>query len=80
MMDLEIADYERTIKTLNEQIELKNEKAKEQETEIDRLNEMQTALQKQLGQFKVQILTLYVSGQSHRFSITSIIGIYENFR
>ncbi len=49
-MDLEIADYERTVQTLNAAVDDKDEKVKECEIEIVRQQENVTSLQKQLGQ------------------------------
>ena len=49
MMNLEIADYERTIASLNEQIGAKVKAADELNAEISRLGERADGLQKQLG-------------------------------
>ena len=48
-MDLEIADYERTVQSLNDAITERDSKVKDLETEISRLEEKASSLQKQLG-------------------------------
>ena len=49
MMDLEYADYERTIQTLNEQVAARDTTTAELQLEMDRLTEKHTAILKQLG-------------------------------
>ena len=49
MMDLEIADYERTAQALNEKIREKDKEVEEMKTEINRLEERTKALQGQIG-------------------------------
>ena len=49
MMDLEIADYERTVQSLNDAISERDSKLKDLEIEISRLEEKTASLQKQLG-------------------------------
>ena len=49
MMDLEIADYERTVESLNAQVAEREKSIKEGETEIARLQENLKSTQTQLG-------------------------------
>ena len=55
MMDLEIADYERSVQTMNAQIDEREEKIKELEGEISRLEEKNTATQKLLGMLALRV-------------------------
>ena len=48
-MDLEIADYERTIQSLNEQLSGRDKASDELSAEITRLTEKAAGLQKELG-------------------------------
>ncbi len=48
-MDLEIADYERTVQTLNAQVAERDAKISEKDAEIGRCEEKSAALKKQLG-------------------------------
>lgn len=49
MMDLEIADYERAVQSLNETVADRNAKIKSLQEDIDRQQEQKTAMQKLLG-------------------------------
>ena len=49
MMDLEIADYERTVQTLNAQIADRDSKLCEKDEEVRRIEETVNSLKKQLG-------------------------------
>ena len=49
MMDLEIADYERTVQTLNAEIADRDSKLKEKDDEVRRIEEKTNSLKKQLG-------------------------------
>ena len=49
MMDLEIADYERTVQNLNDIVSQKDSQINSQQAEEDRLNERIESLNKQLG-------------------------------
>lgn len=49
MMDLEIADYERTVQTLNEQIAERDTTIEEERAEVARQKEKVAALEKQMG-------------------------------
>ena len=61
-MDLEIADYERTVHTLNEQVRDKDTRIMSMETEISRQEEKVSALNKQLGELSLcSIATSLVS-------------------
>jgi chromosome segregation ATPase len=53
MMDLEIADYERTVQNLNAIIDEHKKLEEEKETEIRRLEEKVTSLSKQLGELSL---------------------------
>ena len=48
-MDLEIADYERTVQNLNDIVSQKDSQINSQQAEEDRLNERIESLNKQLG-------------------------------
>lgn len=49
MMDLEIADYERTVEALNGKVAEKEKELEEYKTEIDRLEGRTKTLQEQIG-------------------------------
>jgi phage-related tail protein len=49
MMDLEIADYERTVQALTTQVQEKDEEITEMKTEIERLEVRAKTLQEQIG-------------------------------
>ena len=49
MMDLEIADYERTVQTLNAQIADRDSKLHEKDDEVRRIEETVNSLKRQLG-------------------------------
>jgi peptidoglycan hydrolase CwlO-like protein len=50
MMDLEIADYERTVKTLYSQVADRDAKIQALQEDIERMEEQRQSLQKLLGQ------------------------------
>ena len=56
MMDLEIADYERTVQTLNAQITDRDNKLSEKDDEVRRIEEKVNSLKKQLGMFHYKCL------------------------
>ena len=51
-MDLEIADYERTIRTLNHTVDEKETEIKTLEEEVTRLQERIDSMQKQIGRLR----------------------------
>ena len=51
MMDLEIADYERTVEALNNTIAEKEKLLEENKTEIDTLEDRVKTLKEQIGEF-----------------------------
>ena len=52
MMDLEIADYERTVSTLHQVVAERDSKILEVEAEVHRQEDKVTSLQKQLGKLQ----------------------------
>ena len=55
MMDLEIADYERTVQALNTQVREKDVEITEMKTEIERLEGRTKTLQEQIGMYLVTL-------------------------
>jgi predicted nucleic acid-binding Zn-ribbon protein len=51
MMDLEMADYERTVQILNGQITDRDQSITELQTEVKRLEDHNKVLKEQIGEF-----------------------------
>lgn len=60
MMDLEIADYERTVEALNGKVAEKEKELEEYKSEIDRLEGRTKNLQEQIGKLRVMSLSVRV--------------------
>lgn len=61
MMDLEMADYERTVQILNSQLAERDQSLTELKVEVKRLEDRNKVLKEQIGLFML-IINIYLHG------------------